>query len=355
LKSKSYILVISIFISLMITSCGYNTKLSKLSNEIQLENKKNEELQNNIVILERDKKAIEDTQNQPSIEMNKKGEELIKNLKNMDTLLKIIDAYYYRLDGGPAEGYSDTLYSLYQKEGMEKLIEILNKKDETTVDGVTKLLINGYVFGKDMKSIDNIIEKLNSLNLTNLSNKKKYITLRLLERCYYLKSTQELQLGSESSTGRINIAEVHTPNEIKADIPLDWKAYRYPEYGYEVSYPESYNTNVSGGHSPVANPEFGMRLSLYSNDREPNLDIDSIDKVNFKDKYKNTEDFIKYKFKSNIIFDENIVIKNNNNKIYKIKDDNYYFAYFENTNFIFQFSCSSKETLKKIMSTFNFI
>lgn len=189
MKGKSFILTIIILISLIFTGCSNkNTQIINLQNELQTSNKKIQELQNNITILESDKKALEDRQNQSTIEINKKGIELIRNLKNMDSLSKIVDAYYYGLDAGPAEGYSDKLYSLYQKEGMGKLIEILNDKDETTIEGITKLLVNNYVFGKNINLVDIMIEKLNSINSSKLSDKKKYIILRLIERCYLVKT-----------------------------------------------------------------------------------------------------------------------------------------------------------------------
>lgn len=189
MESRSYILIIIIFISLIFTGCNNNSvEIGNLKNEVQIRNKKNQELQNNISILERDIKGMEDKQNQPVIEMNKKGEELIKNLKNMDSLSKVVGAYYYRLDGGASEGYSETLYKFYEKEGMENLIEILNNKDETTIEGVIQLLANEYVFGENVKLIDDMIGKLNSINSSKLNDKKKYIILRLLAQCYLVKS-----------------------------------------------------------------------------------------------------------------------------------------------------------------------
>lgn len=189
MEVRNHILIIIFFISLIFTGCGSNNaQIVNLRNEVQNDSKKIQELQNNIAILEKEKKDIEDSQSQATIEMDKKGEELIKNLKTMDSLSKIIDAYYYELDAGPAEGYSDKLYNLYQKEGMEKLIEILNNKDEGTIEGVTQLLVNEYVFGKNIKTVDNMIEKLNSINTNKLSYKEKYIILRLLERCYLVKT-----------------------------------------------------------------------------------------------------------------------------------------------------------------------
>ncbi len=110
---------------------------------------------------------------------------------------------------------------------------------------------------------------------------------------------------------------------------------------------------MSGGHSPAANPEYEMRLSLYSKDSQLRLDIDSVDKVNYKDKYQNVEDFIKYKH-LNIKFDEDFIINDKHNKIYKSESEDYYFSFLENEKYIFQLSSSSKDILKKIMNTFKF-
>lgn len=145
-------------------------------------------------------------------------------------------------------------------------------------------------------------------------------------------------------------------NEIAVadDVQPNMKVYRYSEYGYEVSYPQNYNVVISGGHSPVANPEYEMRLGLYSKDSRNTLSIDTINKVIFRDKYSNFDEFIKYKG-LNLRFDEEVTINHNHRKIYKVKGDNYYLSSFENDKYIFQFSSSSKEFLEKIMSTFKFL
>ncbi len=189
MRSKSCILIIIIFISLIFAGCNNDSKeVTKLKKEAKTKNEKIQQLQNNVQALEAEKKDMEDKQTASSTEMSKKGEDLIKNLKNMDSLSKIVDAYYYKLDGAPAEGYSETLYNLYQKEGLDKLIELLNNKDESTIEGVTQSLINEYSNPTNIKLLDDMIEKLNSINSSKLSDKKKHITLRLLEQCYLAKS-----------------------------------------------------------------------------------------------------------------------------------------------------------------------
>ena len=137
------------------------------------------------------------------------------------------------------------------------------------------------------------------------------------------------------------------------DIFSNLKFYQNDDYGYEIGYPQDYEMQISGGHSPIANPEYGMRLSLYSKGK-PSLDIDSIDKANYKDKYQNIEEFINYKH-LNIKFDEDVILDDKQNKIYKLDGDNYYFSFFENNEYIFELSSSSKDLLKLIMVSFKFI
>jgi hypothetical protein len=141
---------------------------------------------------------------------------------------------------------------------------------------------------------------------------------------------------------------------ITTSVPLNMKIYRYSEYGYEISYPQNYIVVLSGGHSPVANPEYGMRLSLHSKDGIFTLDIDSVDKVKCMNKYKNYKEFIKYKL-LNLKLDGEIIIKQKKNEIYKLEDDNYYFSFIENDEYIFQLSSNSKDLLKTIMLNFRFI
>lgn len=140
---------------------------------------------------------------------------------------------------------------------------------------------------------------------------------------------------------------------IASDAPSNMKVYQYKDYGYEVAYPQGYQVQISGGHSPVANPEFGMRLSLYSKDN-PYLDIDSIDNINYKDMYQNTEEFINY-MHLNIKFEEDLIVDDKHYKIYKLEDDNYYFSFVESDKYIFQLSSSSKTFLKRTIATFKFI
>lgn len=134
------------------------------------------------------------------------------------------------------------------------------------------------------------------------------------------------------------------------DAPSDMKIYKYEDYGYEIAYPKDYEVQISGGHSPIANPELGTRLSLFSKNN-PGLDIDSIDKLNFKDKYQNIEEYINYKH-LDIKPDEDFNANDKNNKIYKLDGDNYYFSFFENDKYIFQLSSNSKTLLKKVMENF---
>jgi hypothetical protein len=137
-------------------------------------------------------------------------------------------------------------------------------------------------------------------------------------------------------------------------VSSNFKIYKNSDLGYEIVYPENYQVQLSGGHSPAANPEFEMRLSLYSKEGLTWLDIDSINKVDYKDKYQSVEDFIKYK-QLNIREHEDFIVNDKAYKIYILKDDKYYFAYFENDKHIFQLSSSSKDMLKSIMTNFKLI
>lgn len=141
--------------------------------------------------------------------------------------------------------------------------------------------------------------------------------------------------------------------DFKTDTSANMKRFKNIEAGYKIAYPKNYEVQQSGGHSPVANPEYEMRLSLYSKDGLPGLDIDSINKVNYKDKYRNIEGFIKYK-RLNLKIDENFIINSESNKIYRLEEENYFFVFFENDKNIFQLSSSSKDILKKIMISFKF-
>lgn len=181
-----------------------------------------------------------------------------------------------------------------------------------------------------------------------------FITITILASCSSQAVSNAILENIPVSSNTTSQIASQTPNGVETDIPSNWKVYRYSDYGYEVAYPQNYNAVLSGGHSPVANPELGMRLSLSSKGSQPGVDIDSIDKADYKDKYQNVEEYINYKH-LNIMFDEDIIINDKTNKIYKLEEGDYYFSFFDNENYIFQISSGSKEILKKIMATFNFI
>ncbi len=140
----------------------------------------------------------------------------------------------------------------------------------------------------------------------------------------------------------------HASRENPPEISSYWQIYRYLEYGYEVSYPPDYNPSISGGHSVTANPEFGMRLSLYSKDNQPAVDIDTI-KI---DTFHNVDNFIKSKYRDEMTSDGGFSINHENHNIYCINGDDYYFVFFSNKSYIFQLSSSSKELLTKIARAF---
>jgi len=166
-----------------------------------------------------------------------------------------------------------------------------------------------------------------------------------------LLKSSNTELRNENSTLKMQIDEFHSPKENPVSIPIGWKIYRYLEYEYEVAYPEDYSPSISGGHSVVANPEYEMRLSLLPKDNLPLVDIDSVT----IDTFQSVDNFIKIKFKDEMIIGGSLSVNNVNYGIYKPKDDNYYFVFFSNKSHIFQISSSSKEFLQKIAGTFKFI
>lgn len=168
------------------------------------------------------------------------------------------------------------------------------------------------------------------------------ILVTLLMGCSSLKN--EVQKTSNTITDK---------KVVETNVFANLKSYKNIEAGYEIAYPENYEIQQSGGHSPLANPEYEMRLSLYSKEGLPGLDIDSINKLNYKDKYRNIESFIKYKH-LNLKTDEDFIINSKSNKIYRLEGENYFFVFFENNKNIFQLSSSTKDILKKIMISFKF-
>lgn len=137
--------------------------------------------------------------------------------------------------------------------------------------------------------------------------------------------------------------------------PSKWKAHKYADYGFEFACPQSYRVEESSGHSPMANPEYGERISLYSTTGDwADLDIDQITKEgDFADKYHTAEEFIQYQ---DYPFDlqEEYTANEESHTIYGVKGQ-YYRSYFENDKTIFELTCTSRHFLKKIMGTFKLI
>lgn len=166
-----------------------------------------------------------------------------------------------------------------------------------------------------------------------------------------LKCTEFAKMNNGTSSINKQVDNSCDSRENPPEVYSDWKIYKYPEYGYEVSYPPDYSPSISGGHSVDWNPEFGMRLSLYSKDNHPTVDIDSI-KI---DTFDSIDNFIKNKYRGDMTPDESFSINNENHNIYSINGDDYYFVFLSDGSYIFQLSSSSKELLTKIARTFTFI
>ncbi|WP_308898509.1 hypothetical protein [Candidatus Desulfosporosinus nitrosoreducens] len=165
-----------------------------------------------------------------------------------------------------------------------------------------------------------------------------------------LNQPDKSEIELENTALKTQIDDFHNPKDNPPNIPQDWKIYRYLECGYEIAYPENYEPSISGGHSVVANPEYEVRLSLYSKE-QPYVDIDSI-RI---DTYKSIINFIQNNFKNRIVIDGNMVVNNVNCNIYKSVEENYYYIFLSNSRYIFQISSESKETIEKVSKTFMFI
>lgn len=188
MKVKWIIITIMSIGILAMSGCISSSKAAELNNKINISNNEIKELKSEIAALESQKNEEETFRDSHYKEIQKKGEALMNNFKNIHTLKQAVNAYYFGMDGAPSEGYSDVLYSLYKKEGARVLIELLNDKDTVTIEGVTMALVNDYNFGSDTKVVDEMINTLNEINKKKLNDKKRYIIYRMIELCYLDKS-----------------------------------------------------------------------------------------------------------------------------------------------------------------------
>ena len=117
----------------------------------------------------------------------REGTELIDKLPRINSLSELIEAYQIRMDGAVAEGYGARLAQLTEQEDINKLISILAEKNVSVIRDVLTLLFGEYAIQGNEKKIDSMLKKIESINLSNMSDKEKGIVFNLMAEGYEAK------------------------------------------------------------------------------------------------------------------------------------------------------------------------
>jgi hypothetical protein len=135
-----------------------------------------------------------------------------------------------------------------------------------------------------------------------------------------------------------------------------WKTYRDEELKIEFKYPDNYRIDVTGGHSPLAHPELGIRISIMPKGITPDINNPYID-INLVNPayFASLDDYISKKYENRISPIDELSIGNIVIKIYKLENADFFYTFLRNKSSIFDISSPSKDFLVKVLSTFRFL
>jgi hypothetical protein len=136
----------------------------------------------------------------------------------------------------------------------------------------------------------------------------------------------------------------------------NWKTYRNEELKFEFKYPDNYKIDITGGHSPLAHPELGIRISIIPKGvtpdiNNPYIDINLINPAYFV----SLDDYISKTYENRISPIGELSIGNIVVKIYKLENADFFYTFLRNESSIFDISSPSKDFLVKVLSTFRFL
>jgi hypothetical protein len=136
----------------------------------------------------------------------------------------------------------------------------------------------------------------------------------------------------------------------------NWKTYRNEELKIEFKYPDNYKIDITGGHSPLAHPELGIRISIIPKGITPDINNPYID-INLVNPayFASLDDYIPKTYENRISPIDELSIGNIVIKIYKLENADFFYIFLRNKGPIFDISSPSKDFLVKVLSTFRFL
>lgn len=163
-------------------------KIVELESKITVLEKDKKALESCITVLENEKKALEEIENLPASQNEDKLTAFINYVSKLNNFSELVNMYYPKLDGAPAEAYSYQLHTIYKANGIDKLINALVDKDKTTIEGVAALFSTEFLIEEDGISLDSIIKDLNKQKAKESNSKRKAVILKLIEKCNWAKT-----------------------------------------------------------------------------------------------------------------------------------------------------------------------
>lgn len=136
--------------------------------------------------------------------------------------------------------------------------------------------------------------------------------------------------------------------------PEQWETYRNEEYGFEIRYPNEYKIEISGGHSPAANPELLSRISVVAQRPDITTSYVDIQMVDGK-QFSGIEDYKTKKYQKEFVLIDRTDVEGVDYQVFRLGNWDFFFVFLENKDYIFNISSPDKEFLTQILSTFRFI
>jgi hypothetical protein len=128
-----------------------------------------------------------------------------------------------------------------------------------------------------------------------------------------------------------------------------WKTFRNGKFGFQLKYPATHRVEASGGHSPLAHPEYLARFSILPNAKvsptSPRMDID----VASGRQFTSERDFVETEFDGRLRLEGTTTLAGSIHTLYSFQG--YHFVFIRHGRYILSFSSPTKQFLLALTVT----